>query len=315
MKGGRLTLVIWLCQLGVMVPTALAVQSANSVATVGTANAWPLTPPTFDTSLPRRALINGPLVVLGNYQNGNDNQNGDSNQQTSNSNTNLTGNGSSVISNANGATTDMSHSNNQQLNQGQQDQRSSHRETQAPLRNLTGEQDSQPQTVEETPAVPAVRPLPPPSPQQQQPATPFGPEPVRAGTQPQLDVAQSQASNQQNTQNAEQVSEAGAPQQQSMQQTNTRESTQNTMARPAPANGIAPTAKQHSSVPSNEQQVDQKEQQRRPRPGSLPLAPAISTAPQVIQGVLPNGLAEAGPLPVNVRKPLRLVKTRRSQKA
>ncbi len=154
-------------------PTALAVQSANSVATVGTANAWPLTPPTFDTSLPRRALINGPLVVLGNYQNGNDNQNGDSNQQTSNSNTNLTGNGSSVISNANGATTDMSHSNNQQLNQGQQDQRSSHRETQAPLRNLTGEQDSQPQTVEETPAVPAVRPLPPPSPQQQQPATPL----------------------------------------------------------------------------------------------------------------------------------------------
>lgn len=196
----------------------------------------------------------------------------------------------------------MSHSDKQQLNQEQHRQRSSNRNTQASLGSPTGEQNSQPQPVKETPAVPSARPLPPPSPQQQQPAIPVGPKPVRAETQPQHAVSQSQASSQQCTQNAEQDSEAGAPQDQSKQQMNTQKSTQDTLARPASANGIAPTAKQQTS---NEQQVNQQ--------GLPPLASAISTAPQVTPTVLPNGLAEARFLPLDVRKPLRLVKTRLSR--
>lgn len=60
-----------------------------------------------------RGLGDSPLVVLGNYQNGNDNQSGNGNTQTSDSTTNVSGNANSVTSNSDGTTQNQSQNANQ----------------------------------------------------------------------------------------------------------------------------------------------------------------------------------------------------------
>ncbi|GAC97785.1 hypothetical protein PHSY_005372 [Pseudozyma hubeiensis SY62] len=60
-----------------------------------------------------RGLGDAPLIVLGNYQDGNDNQSGNGNQQTSVSNTNVNGDGNSVTSNSDGSTQSQSQNANQ----------------------------------------------------------------------------------------------------------------------------------------------------------------------------------------------------------
>lgn len=60
-----------------------------------------------------RGLGDAPLVVLGNYQSGDDNQSGNGNVQTSDATTNVSGNANSVTSNSDGATQNQTQNANQ----------------------------------------------------------------------------------------------------------------------------------------------------------------------------------------------------------